>query len=97
MESQSTIGWRNLICGRISVEWAHIQDLYITADQFDGRYYSGDTWTVKVIQHIWHALHTLWQLRNETLHGDNFTEKQGYLQSQDRTSPKTTLRADLRT
>jgi hypothetical protein len=74
--SQTSIGWSNILCGRFCVEWSQIQAKHIEEAQIDGRHFSGDQWTTKVIQHLWRALHSLWKLRNTALHGTTFTESE---------------------
>jgi hypothetical protein len=76
IESQTSIGWPHLLCGRFSVEWAMIQDQYIDDNEIDRKHFSGLAWTIKVTQHIWRALHSLWKLRNTALHGTTFTESE---------------------
>jgi hypothetical protein len=76
IESQNSIGWSQLLCGRFSVEWARIQQLHIDENKIDGRKFSGKTWSTKVTQHIWRSLHALWKVRNTALHGETFTESE---------------------
>ena len=72
--SQSAIGWRNLLLGRLSNKWSSLQQLHVTSEKLSSTHYSGASWSVKVIQHIWRALHSLWKLRNTSLHGTTFSE-----------------------
>ena len=65
-----------MLYGRISVEWARIQDDYIAEQHYDGKYFSGPDWTSKVMLYIWRALHDLWKIRNTALHGVTFTENE---------------------
>jgi hypothetical protein len=53
-----------------------IQDQYIDDNEIDRKHFSGLAWTIKVTQHIWRALHSLWKLRNTALHGTTFTESE---------------------
>jgi hypothetical protein len=76
VDSQTSIGWPQLLNGRFSVEWSRLQEIHIDEEKLDGRFYSGCTWTSKVTQHIWRSLHDLWKVRNTALHGDTFSESE---------------------
>jgi hypothetical protein len=76
VDSQSAIGWPQILNGRFSVEWSRLQEMHIDEEKIDGRYFSGCTWTSKVTQHTWHSLHDLWKIRNTALHGEIFSESE---------------------
>ena len=76
LDSQSSIGWSQILSGRFSVEWARLQELHIDEEKIDSRYFSGKTWSTKATQHIWCSLHDLWKVRNTALHGETFTESE---------------------
>lgn len=69
---QNTIGWRQIINGRFSVEWSRIQDDYYARKRYqsgknDRR--RGQQWQIKLIRLIWKEWMNLWKMRNEDLHG----------------------------
>ncbi len=72
IDSQSAIGWKHLIFGRLSSEWLRVQDEHVATEKLDSGKFSGKTWATQVIKHIWQRLQALWLLRNKSLHGDTF-------------------------
>jgi hypothetical protein len=69
---QNAIGWRQVINGRFSQEWARIQDDYyarLRTQRGSNDRRSGLTWQKLLITQVWTAWSTLWKLRNEELHG----------------------------
>lgn len=80
IRQQNQIGWRQLFSGRLSREWAGLQDDYIflsRARQRDqpnstslvSRRYTGDTWCTAIITEIWAQWLQVWTLRNADIHG----------------------------
>jgi hypothetical protein len=67
--SQTAIGWKHFLFGRLSVEWAQAQRLYIVTAGQNADKYSGHAWTAKIITHLWRAILAHWSTRNEALHG----------------------------
>jgi hypothetical protein len=72
--SQAAIGWKHLIYGRCSSEWARIQEKHARAEKLDSKLFTGKSWTRKVIRYFWHAFQDLWKVRNTDLHGTTFAE-----------------------
>jgi hypothetical protein len=69
---QNSIGWRQLINGRFSIEWSRLQDDHYARRRSqkgknDRR--SGHRWQIKLIRLIWMEWMKLWKLRNDELHG----------------------------
>ena len=63
---QKKIGWDHFMLGRISQQWSEIQ----------GKYYkrlnlrkTGNKWAEELIKEIWTIHCTIWNRRNEILHG----------------------------
>jgi hypothetical protein len=52
VDSQSAIGWPQILFGCFSVEWSRLQEMHIDEEKIDCRYFSDCTWTTKVTQHI---------------------------------------------
>ena len=72
--SQASIGWNNLLKGRLSKEWAVAQQAHL-----GNRVLANDksTWTTAVIDHIFQQWWVLWESRNGDRHGrDTATELQ---------------------
>jgi hypothetical protein len=69
VNSQATIGWQHFLFGRFSKEWSTAQRLHIVAADQNADKYSGSAWTAQIITHLWRAIHALWGIRNEALHG----------------------------
>lgn len=60
IHEQDKIGWRQIFNGRISNKWSSIQE------KFD----PDPNWGKRVISTIWKHWEDLWQLRNNSQHGD---------------------------
>jgi hypothetical protein len=83
IRQQNAIGWRQIFSGRMSREWARLQDDFIYIDkqrrrdlQNDHRHRStiadrrnGTRWTATMIQTIWEQWFVVWALRNADVHG----------------------------
>ena len=70
---QNSIGWRQIINGRFTVEWSRLQDDHYARMRFqqgtDDRR-SGHRWQIKLIRMMWKEWMKLWnKLRNEELNG----------------------------
>jgi hypothetical protein len=64
INSQSTIRWKQILFGRLSLEWLQIQDKHVA------------TWATQVTKHTWQSLLALWLLQNKALQGDTFQENE---------------------
>jgi hypothetical protein len=76
IDSQTTIGWRHLLFGRLSSEWIRAQDAHVITAKLDPDKSSGATWATLVTKHIWQQLLSLWLLRNKSLHGETHAENE---------------------
>ena len=74
--SQSAIGWKHILYGRLSSEWLRSQDEHVVSNSLDSGKYSGKTWATQVTKHIWQNLLALWLLHNKSLHVDTFQENE---------------------
>ena len=63
--SQHTIGWRQVMGGCLSLEWARAQDAYF---RWLGIRRTGKRWLVAVIKKLWRVSWDLWKDRNDALH-----------------------------
>ena len=63
--SQEAIGWRPMMGGCFSLEWAKAQDAYF---KWLGVRKTGKRWLVALIKKMWDISWDIWQDRNDTLH-----------------------------
>ena len=63
--SQQKIGWRQLMGGCLSVEWARAQQAYY---QWRDIRRTGKRWAVALIRKLWEIAWDLWSDRNDALH-----------------------------
>jgi hypothetical protein len=85
LAQQQSIGWRQLFNGRMSKEWARLQDDYYynskqrmesrapgtrTTTSSATRYTrNGTGWTCEIIVTLWDQWYKVWTLRNSVIHG----------------------------
>jgi len=71
--SQASIGWDQLLKGRLSVEWQahHQQHLGPRATKKK----NGLSWSISLASHILQQWYTLWELRNQDEHGRDAATK----------------------
>ena len=62
--SQKQIGWRPLLGGCLSLEWAKVQGTYFKWL----RVKTGKRWVAALIQKLWDVAWDQWENRNEALH-----------------------------
>ena len=66
-QSQSTLGWSNLLKGFCSVHWQHLHDQFITASGITSRHSPPS-----ILRHLHSVLDSIlaiWKLRNDQRHG----------------------------
>ena len=68
--SQNQIGWDNFLKGRISTDFATLQDSYITPSQRTPKN-NGTTWTTNIAALVMKQWLDLWKQRNEDRHGND--------------------------
>ena len=77
VESQSSIGWNQLIFGRWSQLWAHHQLEHLRRNNITITTYNhGTGWSTKIILLIWTHFHEAWIIRNQALHGHDQQTRQ---------------------
>ena len=72
LREQATIGWVHVFQGRISKEWATVQQQYY--DGFPpkkGR--DGSSWSRQILIHIFTCWNQLWDARNKAQHGEDLS------------------------
>jgi hypothetical protein len=79
IHQQNKIGWRQLFNGRMSVEWATLQQDHLATTGLLGKTRSGHLWTTAIITVIWAEWRKMWKMRNGIIHGHD-TESRAKIQ-----------------
>jgi hypothetical protein len=70
IQSQNSMGWRQILRGRLSVEWQRIQNKYYLQHRRKTAFKrTGERWQQQLIMVIWEDWFRLWTLRNGEVHG----------------------------
>jgi hypothetical protein len=71
IKQQNNIGWKHVFLGRFSVEWSDMQDaFYVTRPNYNPqKSRKGARWQVAIITCLWDQWYSLWENRNNDLHG----------------------------
>lgn len=72
---QNRLGWRQLFNGRMSTEWARLQDDYLYNQKRLSKTSSGVLWTTRVITVIWAQFAIVWESRNSVVHGHDASSR----------------------
>jgi hypothetical protein len=75
IDEQSQLGWRQLFQGRLSNEWARLQDVYLRRIHSTANSKSGLLWTTSIITTIWKEFFLMWDARNTAVHGKDSTSR----------------------
>ena len=74
VHAQSEIGWNQFFQGRISTQWAEMQQWHYDGfPKVKGR--DGSSWSRKILNHIFTHWNQLWDTRNADLHGKDTTTR----------------------
>ena len=74
IKEQNTIGWEHIFQGRLTTQWATIQQWhYLGYPKVKGR--DGQSWSRKMLLHIFDHWNTLWDSRNQDRHGKDLTTR----------------------
>jgi hypothetical protein len=76
--NQSSIGWGNLLRGRIATAWLQAHDQYYSLRHLHDKY-STTHFAPALVRHLWDFSLAIWQHRNDEIHGatnDAATDKQ---------------------
>jgi hypothetical protein len=65
---QNTIGWNQLVKGRITKEMRKVMDNHYQKLNLNTRRYTGERWCKLLIKNIWQVILQLWKQRNEIIH-----------------------------
>jgi hypothetical protein len=81
IDSQSKIGWKQLLLGRFSVKWLDYQAQHLRINKIPFTNFNhGPVWLSTLIIRIWNHCYMLWESRNKDKHGhDTKTERAALL------------------
>ena len=74
VKTQNDIGWRNMIRGRLAIEWRDIMDSYIKHKKITK--YNAEEWGSTLNEINWKNILSMWQLRKEQVNGKTEQEQQ---------------------
>jgi hypothetical protein len=69
IEEQNTLGWRQIFQGRLTKEWARLQDSHLREIKAHSNSKTGTLWTSNIITTVWKTFFTMWEARNAVVHG----------------------------
>jgi hypothetical protein len=69
ISNQYRAGWEQLLFGRFVLEWAELQEEYLSSLPSRSKYHSGKIWVTTVNQIIWKHVYAAWESRNDDQHG----------------------------
>ena len=61
LQQQNDLGWRQLFNGRLSQEWATLQDNYLHQHKLVSKRRSGHLWTTTIIKCLWEQWDKVWK------------------------------------
>ena len=68
ISKQYRAGWDQLLLGRFVLEWAELQEDFLSTLPTRSKYHSGMTWVSGVNQIIWKHVYKAWENRNAAQH-----------------------------
>jgi hypothetical protein len=74
IQSQPSIGWNQLLRGRMSVLWATHIDEFLSSKPTSHPSSSGHLWVKSMILKLWDQFFVLWEERNAVVHGADASE-----------------------
>jgi hypothetical protein len=69
ISKQYSVGWDQVLFGRFVLEWAELQETFLSTISNRKAHHSGKTWVSGVNQIIWKHVYDTWEIRNATKHG----------------------------
>jgi hypothetical protein len=76
IREQTAIGWRQIFQGRMTSEWARLQDNHLRDIKALSNFKSGTLWTTTIITTTWKSFFTMWEARNAVVHGADTSTRQ---------------------
>jgi hypothetical protein len=71
VQEQSRIGWRHILCGRISKSLISEMNKHYESQDLSAYIYNGNRWAKKLLQNIWTVMLELWKTRNNIIYNTN--------------------------
>jgi hypothetical protein len=75
IQSQSSIGWNQLLRGRVSILWAKHIDEFLSSKPTSHPSSSGHLWVKSIFLTLWDQFFVLWEERNAVVHGADASER----------------------
>jgi hypothetical protein len=75
IKSQTSIGWNQLLRGRVSILWAKHIDEFLSSQPTSHPSSSGHLWVKSMLLTLWDQFFVLWEERNAVVHGADSSEK----------------------
>ena len=76
IENQTSIGWNQVIHGRVSKKWAALRPPSTPTSVVTPKENTATTkWTLDVLDALWKQWFTVWEARNKTVQGNTQTER----------------------
>ena len=72
---QSSIGWPQLLFGRIAISMVDRQQDHLSSLSIDHRRHNGDIWAKRIISSLWQHIISLWHFRCDKMYGTSLTDK----------------------
>ena len=89
ISQQEKVGWKHLLLGRFGRDWRWVQGKYskgVVPTERSGRPLTNartpEQWLCGLIKVIWEQWFTLWEERNQDLHGRDSSTKQSHLRQE---------------
>ena len=73
IRQQTQIGWCQLFNRRLSKEWLRLQDKYLYQQGLHNKKTTGLLWTTTILSKIWEEWTSIWNIRNQVIHGHDQT------------------------
>jgi hypothetical protein len=71
VQEQSRIGWRHILCGRISKSLISEMNKHYESQDLSAYIYNGNRWAKKLLQNIWTVMLELWKTWNNIIYNTN--------------------------
>jgi hypothetical protein len=76
IDEQSALGWRQIFQGRMTMEWARLQDQHLRQLKITSNCQSGLLWTTNILTTVWKEFFVMWTARNAAIHGQDSSSRQ---------------------
>ena len=77
LQSQGAIGWDAYRRGFLSRHWTRVQSMYVT-QECGQTTFDLSAWVIRIIKFLWEHGQTMWEVRNNSIHGSNTDESRSH-------------------